>query len=122
MLLNKKLSLLIAFICLFLSIVTLQDTYAKYTSSVSSSANISIARWKILVNNFDIKNELTKSAFLKALTIFDKQTDKDLIKKELVLERELNINSFYSFKLFAKSRNCYLLPNTSSRIFFVSFP
>jgi len=48
-----------------------------------------------------IKNELTKSAFLKALTIFDKQTDKDLIKKELVLEKELNINSFYNFKLYA---------------------
>ena len=48
-----------------------------------------------------IKNELTKSAFLKALTIFDKQTDKDLIKKELVLGKELNINSFYNFKLYA---------------------
>ena len=48
-----------------------------------------------------IKNELTKSAFLKALTVFDKQTDKDLIKKELVLERELNINSFYNFKLYS---------------------
>ncbi len=46
-----------------------------------------------------VHNELTKVAFLKALTVFDKQTDKDLIKKQLVFENELNIDSFYYFKL-----------------------
>lgn len=46
-----------------------------------------------------ITNELTKVAFLKCLTVFDKQTDKDLIKKQLVFENELNIDSFYYFKL-----------------------
>ena len=43
--------------------------------------------------------ELTKTAFIKALTVFDKQTDKDLIKKQLVLASEINIDSFYYFKL-----------------------
>ena len=56
MLLNKKIMLLIAFICLFLCIITLQDTYAKYTSAVNETTDISIARWRILVNNFDIRS------------------------------------------------------------------
>ncbi len=56
MLLNRKLILLIAFVCLFLSIVTLQDTYAKYTSAINETTDISIARWRILVNNFDIRS------------------------------------------------------------------
>ena len=56
MLLNKKLILLIACVSLFLSIVTLQDTYAKYTSAVNETTDISIARWRILVNDFDIRS------------------------------------------------------------------
>ncbi len=56
MLLNRKLILLIACVCLFFSIVTLQDTYAKYTSAVNETTDISIARWRILVNDFDIRN------------------------------------------------------------------
>ena len=56
MLLNKRLVLLIACICLFLSIVTLQDTYAKYTSAINETTDISIARWRILVNNYDIRS------------------------------------------------------------------
>lgn len=46
-----------------------------------------------------IPNELTRAAFIRALTVFDKQTDKDLIKKQLVFENELNIDSFFYFKL-----------------------
>lgn len=61
MLLNKKFVLLIACICLFLSITTLQDTYAKYTSSVNETTDISVARWRILVNNYDIRSSSTTS-------------------------------------------------------------
>ncbi len=56
MLLNKRIVLLLACISLFLCIVTLQDTYAKYTSAVNETTNISIARWRILVNNLDIRS------------------------------------------------------------------
>lgn len=56
MLLNRKLILLIAFVCLFLCIITLQETYAKYTSAVNETTDISIARWRILVNNYDIRS------------------------------------------------------------------
>ena len=56
MLLNKKIVLLLAMVSLFLCIVTLQDTYAKYTSAVSETTRISIARWRILVNDYDIRS------------------------------------------------------------------
>ena len=59
MLLNKKFMLLIAFVCVFLCFVTMQDTYAKYTSAFNETTDISIARWRILVNNFDIRSNST---------------------------------------------------------------
>ncbi len=61
MLLNRKFVLLIAFICLFLSFSTLQDTYAKYASSVNETTDISVARWRILVNDFDVRSNSTTS-------------------------------------------------------------
>ena len=61
MLLNRKFVLLIACICLFLSVITLQDTYAKYTSAVNETTEISVARWRILVNNYDIRSSSTTS-------------------------------------------------------------
>lgn len=42
---------------------------------------------------------LKQTAFVSALTAFDKQTDIDLIKKQLILTGELNIDGFYYFKL-----------------------
>ena len=59
MLLNKKIVLLLACVSLLLSIVTLQDTYAKYTSGINEITNVSIARWRILVNDFDIRTNST---------------------------------------------------------------
>ena len=61
MLLNRKILLLIALVCLFLCIITLQDTYAKYTSAVSETTDISIARWRILVNDFDVRSNSSTS-------------------------------------------------------------
>ncbi len=59
--LNRKFVLLIAIICVFLSIITVQDTYAKYTSSLNETTRISVARWRILVNNFDIRSGASTS-------------------------------------------------------------
>ena len=61
MLLNKRFVVLLAFISLFLCIITLQDTYAKYTSMVDETTNIAIARWRILVNDFDIRSNSSTS-------------------------------------------------------------
>ena len=46
MLLNRKIMLLIAFVCLFLCIITMQDTYAKYTSAINETTDISIELYK----------------------------------------------------------------------------
>ncbi len=59
--LNKKIIVLLAFVSLFLSIVTVQDTYAKYVARVDGSTDIAIARWRILLNDFDVRNQLTSS-------------------------------------------------------------
>ena len=59
MLLNRKVILLAAFLCVFLCILKLHDTYAKYTSAVNETTDISIARWRILVNDFDIRSNST---------------------------------------------------------------
>lgn len=56
MLLNKKVIMLIACFCVLLCILTLQETYAKYTSAVNETTDITIARWRILVNDFDIRS------------------------------------------------------------------
>ena len=61
MLLNKRFVVLLAFISLFLCVITLQDTYAKYTSMVNETTNIAIARWRILVNDFDIRSNSSTS-------------------------------------------------------------
>lgn len=50
----KKFRLLIAFISLLMCLTFIQDTYAKYVNNVNGEANLTIARWKILVNNEDI--------------------------------------------------------------------
>ena len=39
-----------------MSVITVQDTYAKYTSSVNETTKISVARWRILVNDFDVRS------------------------------------------------------------------
>ena len=61
MLLNKKFVLLLALVSLFLCVITLQDTYAKYTSSLNETTNLNVARWRILVNDYDIKSNAATS-------------------------------------------------------------
>lgn len=56
MLFNRKVMLLIACFCVFMCIMTLQETYAKYTSALNETTDITIARWRILVNDFDVRS------------------------------------------------------------------
>ncbi|MCR5553311.1 MAG: putative sporulation protein YtxC [bacterium] len=62
-------------------------------------------------------DNLTQSALISALAVFDKQTDKDIIKKNLILESELNLDRFYYFKLGLLrdrwSEICSLVENNS---------
>ena len=55
---KNKIKFFIALISLVYCISLIQDTYAKYVSSASGNATMSIARWNILVNDTDIKNNV----------------------------------------------------------------
>lgn len=54
--LSKKINIILACFALLLSLLIIQDTYAKYLTEAEGTTDISIARWKILVNNQDIRN------------------------------------------------------------------
>lgn len=60
---NKKIILLISCVSLFLCLFIVKQTYAKYINTAQGNTNITIARWRILVNNEDIRNnpEITGS-------------------------------------------------------------
>ena len=59
---NKKIIVPLAILCLLLCIFLIQDTYAKYITTTNESANMTIARWRILVNNKDIRENSTTMA------------------------------------------------------------
>lgn len=54
--LSKKINIILSCIALLFSLIIIQDTYAKYLTETTGGANISIARWRILVNEQDIRN------------------------------------------------------------------
>lgn len=51
---------------------------------------------KLDLNKLD---NASKSAFLKALVMFDSISDKQEIKQEIILNKSINIDSFYYFRL-----------------------
>lgn len=53
--LPKKFKFLFAFLSLFYCISLIQDTYGKYVSTANGNAALSVARWNILINDQDIK-------------------------------------------------------------------
>ena len=52
----KKLIFLIACLSFLFSMSNFKETYAKYRTSINGSTSINVARWRILVNNQDIRN------------------------------------------------------------------
>lgn len=60
----RKVTLLIAIISLFFCFSTINETYAKYNTNLDGKTNISVARWHILVNNQDVRNNSSTSALL----------------------------------------------------------
>lgn len=59
---NKKIIIPLAILCLLLCIFLVKDTYAKYITTANESASMNIARWRILVNNKDIRENSTTMA------------------------------------------------------------
>lgn len=63
---------------------------------------VNFYKYQFLSQNImlNIKNRFTYKSFLQSLVVFDAQTDSEIIKKNLVLDRKINIDSFYLFQLF----------------------
>ena len=59
---NKKITIPLCIICFLLCLFFIEDTYAKYITSTNESASMNIARWRILVNNKDIRENSTTNA------------------------------------------------------------
>jgi hypothetical protein len=53
---KRKMIFFVALISLFYCVTMMQDTYGKYLSAAEANAELTIARWSILVNNQDIVN------------------------------------------------------------------
>ena len=52
---KRKIIFFVALMSLFYCLTLMQDTYAKYISSADATAGLTIARWNILVNTQDVK-------------------------------------------------------------------
>lgn len=61
---KKKYVIILLFISLCLCLFFIQDSFAKYLTSASETANMNIARWKIIVNNKDIRDNSSSSAII----------------------------------------------------------
>lgn len=61
---NKKITVPLCIICFLLCLFFIEDTYAKYITSTNESASMNIARWRILVNNKDIRENSTTNAVI----------------------------------------------------------
>lgn len=53
---KRKMLFFVALISLFYCVTMMQDTYGKYLTSAEANAELTIARWSILVNDQDIVN------------------------------------------------------------------
>lgn len=51
---NRKILYIVALFSLMCSLITIRETYSKYTSSATGDANLTIARWKIAINDQNI--------------------------------------------------------------------
>lgn len=60
---------ILAFLSFALCIFFIQESYAKYLTSTSENASINVARWRILVNNKDIREGSTAEAVI--VPVFD---------------------------------------------------
>lgn len=76
---SKKIRIFLFLISLLYFVSLIQKTYAKYTTSAEANADISIARWNILVNDQDIKSNSNFSNTIKP--VFE---DNEYIKNDII--------------------------------------
>lgn len=76
---KKKYVIILLFISLCLCLFFIQDSFAKYLTSASETANMNIARWKIIVNNKDIRDNSSSSAIISPIFLGNDNVASDII-------------------------------------------
>ncbi len=78
---NKRLYITLALAMIFLSITVflVHDSYAKYLTTLNETTNIKVARWRILVNNNDIRANNTATAVITPTFYHNDNISDDII-------------------------------------------
>lgn len=79
MIIKKKFRILLALIALFFCLSSIEKTYAKYITSASGDASVTISRWNIKLNDFDITNGSNFSNSIVPTFNGNEYTSKDII-------------------------------------------
>lgn len=91
---KRKIFLILAFISLLISFCFVGESYAKYVTNVNSVASMSVARWKILINDKDILNENEANQVITPVFLENENINSNVIAPtskgyfELVLDAE----------------------------------
>ena len=75
----KKLAILLSCISLLICIGFIMQAYAKYTSSISGSSDIQIARWDIVVNTVTVKSESSLTGYITPVFLGNEYIANDVI-------------------------------------------
>ncbi len=78
---NKRLYITLALAMIFLSITVflVHDSYAKYLTTLNETTNIRVARWRILVNNNDIRSNSSATAVVTPTFYHNDNISDDII-------------------------------------------
>jgi hypothetical protein len=79
MIIKRKFKLLLALIALFICLSSIEKTYAKYVTSASGNTDITISRWNIKLNNFDVTNGSSFTNAIKPVFNGDEYTAAGII-------------------------------------------
>lgn len=108
---TKKILLLLALLSLIYTIFLINDTYAKYKSDANANTDITIARWNILVNNQDIKNNKDFSSTITPVFAGNENMASGIIAP--TAEGYFDITVDYSNVDVSFSLNLNIVPNST---------
>lgn len=76
---HERLGKLLACIALLFVVLVVTDTYSKYLTQASGTTDIAIARWRILVNGQDIRNNADLSQVITPVLYHDDNIASNII-------------------------------------------
>ena len=110
---KRKIIFFVALMSLFYCVTFMQDTYAKYVSSTSAIADLTIARWSILINNQDVVNESDFSETISPVFAGSANIRSDVIAPtasgyfEIILNGE-NTDVSFSYTISIDTSDCVI--------------